>query len=70
MYMVTQNPFQGCRIDFREQRAKSRKVKILDGEKIMQITAVNIACLRHRWRSRYSFLVFLVSVVWICVCCL
>ena len=67
--MVTQNPFQSRRIDFREQTAKSR-VMTLDGDKIMQITAVNIACLWHRWQHSYNSSVFLVSAFWICICCL
>ena len=37
MYMVTQNPIQGCRIDIRKQTAKSPTVIILDAHKMMQM---------------------------------
>jgi hypothetical protein len=74
--MVTQNPFQSRRMDFREQIAKSRQVMIPDGEMILQIIAVQISCFWYSWQYKYGFSVFLVALVWVwvwvwvCVCCL
>ena len=51
MYMVTQNPIQGCRIDIRKQTVKSPMVIILDVHKMMQ-TGRKIILLFQRWHHR------------------